>query len=83
MPRKKIARQISRETKNTATYSDFIVVTLVFHVIIKLFLWVKFNPAHLQLLPYLECKQKQGKMDKKKTLVTQVPNTAQRTKSLF
>lgn len=65
MPRKKIARQISRETKK-ATYSDFIVVTLVFHVIIKLFLWVKFNPAHLQLLPYLECRQKQGKMNLKK-----------------
>lgn len=51
-----------------ATYSDFIVVTLVFHVIIKLFLWVKFNPAHLQLLPYLECRQKQGKMNKKKNI---------------
>lgn len=42
------------ERKNRATYSDFVIVALVLHVLIKLFLRVKLDPAHLQLLPYLQ-----------------------------
>lgn len=42
------------DRKNWSTYSDLIIVTLVLHVLIKLFLWVKLNPSHLQLLPYLQ-----------------------------
>lgn len=42
--------------QNRATYSDLVIVTLVLHVLIKLFLGVKLNPAHLQFLPYLQHK---------------------------
>lgn len=40
--------------KNRTTYSDLVIVTLVLHVLIKLFLWVKLDPAHLQLLFHLQ-----------------------------
>lgn len=47
------AINVYERTKRT-TYSDFIIFALVLHVIIKLFLRVKLNPARLQLLPYLQ-----------------------------
>lgn len=46
------------ERKNRATYSDLVIVALVLHVLIKFFLGVILNPAHLQFLPYLQHKTK-------------------------
>lgn len=39
-----------------ATYSYLIIVALVLHVLIKLFLRVKFNSSHFQFLSYLQHK---------------------------
>ncbi len=47
--------------KKRATYSDLVIVALVLHVLIKLFLRVKLNPAHLKFLPYLQHKTMSGK----------------------
>lgn len=38
------------------TYSDLVVVALVLHVLVKLLLRVKLNPAHFQFLSYLKHK---------------------------
>lgn len=46
------------DRKNRSTYSDLVIVALVLHVLIELLLWVKLDPAHLQLLPYLQHKPK-------------------------
>lgn len=47
-----------QKTNESTPYSDLIVVALVLHVLIKFFLGVKLNAAHLQLLPHLQHKPK-------------------------
>ena len=48
------------ERENRTTYSDLVIVTLVLHVLIKLFLWVKLDPHNLQLFSYLKSNTKLG-----------------------
>lgn len=40
-------------------YSDLVVIALVLHVLIKLLLRVKLNPAQFQFLSYLEKKKEE------------------------
>ncbi len=58
------------ERKNRTAYSDLVIVALVLHVLVKLFLRVKLNPTHLQLLPYLQHKTKA--VNKQHTSVTRL-----------
>lgn len=50
--------KIQNKPNESTPYSDLIVVALVLHVLIKFFLGVKLNAAHLQLLPHLRHKPK-------------------------